>query len=79
MNVDSWAPKPVFEPTAQASLGQSALTDSRLLPLPGCGLGMTLHPFPLRCSIRFPLAVEPTAQTSFGPVALSAATYGAYA
>jgi hypothetical protein len=69
VNVDARAPKPVFVPTAQASVGESALIESRLLWFPGCGLGTTLQDVPLKCSMMFPVSFEPTAQTSFGPVA----------
>src|SRR3954447_1304078 len=58
-------------PTAHALVGESAVTESRLLPRAGCGDVTTCQPAPFQCSIRFvPASVPPTAQTSFAPVAL---------
>src|ERR1051325_3170432 len=52
------------EPTAHAFVGESAMTESRLL-LAGCGVATTDQAVPFQCSIRFvPAAVPPTAHTS---------------
>src|SRR4029077_1570441 len=53
-------------PTAQASFGAIAVTPKRVIcPLPGLGLGTTLHLVPSKCSINVaPRATFPTAQTS---------------
>src|SRR6187397_802634 len=60
------------DPTAQAFVGEIAVTASRLLPRAGCGVETMLQFVPFQCSTRLEFgAAPPTAQTSFGPAALT--------
>src|SRR5260221_8729582 len=60
-------PPETAEPTAQASVDETAATPCRTPPL--MGLGVTLHREPFQCSISAcptgALSTFPTAQTSF--------------
>src|SRR5919109_2725962 len=60
-----------FDPTAQASVREIALTASRLLRPAGCGVATTPQLVPSQCSIRFDWSPTPTAQTSLGPEPLT--------
>src|SRR5207249_9728398 len=72
VNVTSAPVEAVVDPTAQASVGVIARTESRLLPRAGCGEATTLQLAPFQCSTKLWLgSVPPTAQTSLGPVALT--------
>jgi hypothetical protein len=66
-------------PTAQTSSAETALTPDRLETAPRLGLGTTVHTWPSKCSIRVTRRLpdadreSPTAHTSLGELALTAA------